>query len=333
MNGPFIIAELSANHLGDIGRAYRLIDAAAEAGADAIKLQTWTPGTMCLSDTFEVSGETWGGMNLSKLYEEAETPWAWHLPLFEYAKRKGMIGFSSVFDLGALHFLERINCPIYKISSFELVDLPLISAVAKTGKPMIISTGMATFDEIATAWANAKTAGCNDITLLKCTSTYPADASEANLGAIRTMKSAFGCSIGVSDHTLGLAVPISATVLGAEVIEKHLALSRADGGPDATFSLEPHEFKQMVIECRNAVLATQSNHIGPARADCRELRRSTYIAKDIKAGETITAEHLTTARPALGMAPDAGLRMIGRTMARDAARGTPLTEHIIMERT
>ena len=329
MNRPFIIAEMSANHLGDVGRAYRIIEAAAEAGADAIKLQTWTPGTMCLDPTYRVQGGTWDGERLADLYAKAETPWAWHLPLFEHAQRLGLAAFSSVFDLKALEFLQGIDCPIYKISSFELVDLPLIEAVARTGKPMIISTGMATFHEIGKAWATATGAGCQDITLLKCTSAYPAGASDANLGAIYTLGDAFPrASIGVSDHTLGLAVPIAATALGAEVIEKHLTLSRADGGPDASFSLEPHEFKQMVTECRNAARAVQGQYVGPSPGESTALRRSLYIAKDIQAGETITAEHLTTARPALGMTPSRMASLIGKTMRVDATRGMPATESL-----
>lgn len=331
----FIIAEVSANHLGRQARAYDLINAAADAGANAVKFQCWTPGTMCIDCDYVVQGGPWAGRTMNDLYEEAWTPWEWFEGLYDYAHSKGLLPFASVFDHQALAFLERINNPIYKISSFELTDIPLIQAVAKTGKPMIISTGMGTFDEIATAWAHAGTAGCKDITLLKCTSAYPATYEQANLGAIQIMRAAFEgrrTKIGVSDHTMGEAVPIAATALGATVIEKHITISREDGGPDATFSMEPHEFKAMVQGVRNAALAVQGAHIGPAMGERIDLRRSVYVAKDIQPGETITEEHLTTARPGDGMSPGRLHKVLGKAMRVQAHRGMAFHESMAIDK-
>lgn len=332
---PFIIAEMSANHLGKPDRAHELVDAAADAGADAIKFQCWTQGTMCLND-HTVNGGPWDGQKLASLYEQAWTPWGWFDELYDHAKTKGLVPFASVFDHHALAYLESIGNALYKISSFELTDIPLIQAVAQTGKPMIISTGMGTFDEIAAAWANAGASGCKDITVLKCTSAYPATFEQANLGAIGILRGAFEgrrTQIGVSDHTLGSVVPIAAMALGATVIEKHLTLRRADGGPDATFSMEPHEFAAMVQDVRSVAEAVRWSHIGPTPGERTDLRRSVYVAKDIRPGEVITEEHLTTARPAEGMSPGRLHKVLGKTMRVTATRGMAFHESMACDKT
>lgn len=325
MNKPFIIAEMSANHLGSIDRARDIVMAAAAAGADAVKLQTWAPGMMCVRD-YTIKTGPWAGMKLADLYAEAETPWEWHEELFELARQHGMIGFSSVFDLGALDFLESIGCPMYKISSFEMADTPLIQAVAQTGKPMIISTGMASFDEIATAWAWAGSSGCKDITLLKCTSAYPASPAASNLRQMLKMRSAFGSDrtrIGLSDHTQGIGVAVAAVAMGATVIEKHLTLSRADGGPDAGFSLEPNEFAQMVRECNSAYEAAYLEEDQPQHTD---LRRSVYLARDVEPGQPIMPEDMVTARPNMGMPPGRMHWAIGKQHIQGGKAGQPLLE-------
>ena len=290
---------------------------------------------MCIDCDYVVQGGTWDGRSLADLYAEAWTPWDWHKILYEHAAKRDIMAFSSVFDLQALDFLESIGCPIYKISSFELVDIPLIEAVARTGNPMIMSTGMASFEEIAAAWAHAGTNGCKDITLMQCTSAYPADHSQANLQALRVLQDAFGSNrtkIGVSDHTLGMAVPVAATALGAAVIEKHLTLSRQDGGPDAEFSMEPAEFAQMVKVCRNAYRAITGSHIGPVAGERTDLRRSVYVAKDIRKGEIITEEHLTTARPGDGMSPGRLHKVLGKTMRVQATRGMAFHESMAVDK-
>lgn len=326
----FIVAELSCNHEGRFNRAMQLIDAAAQSGADAIKLQTWTPGKMASKHTIE-SGP-WAGRNLQSLYDEAQTPWGWHKPLFDYAKKRGMIGFSTPFDLGALEFLESINCPMYKIASFEIVDLELIKACAKTGKPLIISTGMATQEEIIAAVDVVMTiAGMGaDLTLLKCTSAYPAPFEDCNLKTMEAM-SKYAAKVGLSDHTKGIAVPIAATVMGADVIEKHLTLSRKEG-LDAEFSLEPSEFKQMVTECRNAEKSIGVVHYGPTRSEGPSfaLRRSLHFSKDIHTGEVLTADHVTTARPGTGEHPAMLFTLIGRTMLETAEAGTPIKKEMLV---
>lgn len=335
MREPFIIAEMSANHLGSLDRAHKIVESAAAAGADAIKLQTWTPGTMCVDKTYEINHGPWAGSRLADLYDQAFTPWEWHQELYEHANNLGMIAFSSVFDLLALQFLESIECPIYKISSFEITDIPLIQSVARTGKPMIISTGMATFTEIAQAWSEAWRSGCRDITILKCTSAYPANCEDANLDSIRILRAAIETDrtkIGVSDHTMGLAVPIAATALGATVIEKHLTLLRSDGGPDSKFSLEPDEFRQMAIECRNTARAIRGQKFGPGPEEHHDLRRSTYIARDMIQGEVITEAHLTTARPALGMPPAKIPDCIGKMINRNVLAGTPMHQSMAVDK-
>lgn len=321
-----IVAELSANHQGSFARAIELIDAAAEAGADAIKLQTWTPETMAFAGNKIESG-AWAGQDMQALYAEAHTPWEWVKPLFDHAKKRGMIAFSTPFDLGALEFLESINCPIYKISSFEIVDLDLIRACAKTGKRLIISTGMASRLEILLAVKAAE--GAASITILKCTSAYPAKPESCNLSTLEDLKRICP-SVGISDHTQGIAIPVAATVIGIDVIEKHLTLSRKEG-LDAQFSLEPQEFKQMVTECHNAVKAIGTVQYGPTPDELPSygLRRSLYLKKDISQGERITKDHVCTARPGLGAQPKLLPLLLNRTMLKAATVGTPLTEDML----
>lgn len=322
MNSPYIVAEISCNHLGSLGRAMELIDSAAYAHADAVKFQCWKDGMMCLGD-YTIKGTAWSGGRMRDLYRDAWTPWDWFPKLFEYAKRVGIECFASVFDHESLAFLESLNCPRYKIASFEIVDLPLIEAVAKTGKPIVISTGMASEDEIRDAVQASWGDGGTHRTLLKCTSAYPATAASANL---LTMEDLAGwLDYGLSDHTLGLAVPVAATALGATMIEKHLTLRRADGGPDAAFSSEPHEFKAMVAACREAALAIGMVHYGPTDAETPSLqfRRSLYWAKKLREGTLVFAEDLRTARPALGAPPSDLSKFIGRRVTRDVEFGEP----------
>lgn len=330
MNKPFIIAEMSSNHLGDFERAKAIVHAAAEAEASAVKLQTWTPGTMCIDDTVVECG-TWKGRKLADLYEEAFTPWEWHEPIFDLCQQLGMIGFSTPFDINAADFLEGIGCPIYKIASFELVDIPLIKHVAGFGKPMIMSMGMAKSCEILRAFNSAYGHGCNDITLLKCTSDYPAKASDANLASLELLKEDYGykINVGISDHTQGIGVAIAAIALGATVIEKHLTLSHADGGLDASFSMELHEFAQLVTECNRAAQAIGEAKFGCSKSESTELRRSLYIIKDAKAGDKITLENVSTARPAKGLEPCKLNEILGKRFAKDAKRGMPLVESLI----
>lgn len=320
---PYIVAEVSCNHLGSLGRAFELIDYAAYAGADAVKFQCWKDGTMVLGD-YTIDGTVWAGERMRDLYRDAYTPWEWFPKLFDYAKRVGIECFASVFDHESLAFLESLGCPRYKIASFEIVDLPLIAAVAKTGKPIIISTGMAGMDAIHAAVDAADDA---EVTLLKCTSAYPAGAADSNLATMRDMIGYARTKAGLSDHTLGLAVPVAATALGATMIEKHLTLRRADGGPDAAFSSEPHEFKAMVDACREAAQAIGEVRYGPTDAELPSLqfRRSLYWAKDIEPGEMITREHLRTARPALGLPPKAMYELIGTTAKYGAKKHTPVS--------
>jgi pseudaminic acid synthase len=319
---PFIVAEMSANHLGSFRRALDIIDAAAEAGADAVKFQTWTPGTMCVSDYALESGP-WKGRWLRDLYEEAHTPWAWHADLFAWTRAKGLIPFSAAFDMASVDFLETLGVDRHKVASFELVDLPLIRHMASKGKPMILSTGMASVPEIEAALFAA--APCKT-TLLKCTSAYPAESGDANLA---TYARGVAPSVwGLSDHTMGIGVAVAAVALGATYIEKHLTLSRADGGPDAGFSAEPHEFKQMVTECRRAAQAIGVPSYGPGPNESTALRRSLWVIKDTKAGEMLNLNiNVATARPALGLPPSTNLA--GNRASRDLKAGTPLTQECI----
>ena len=321
-----IVAEVSCNHLGHFARAVELIDAAKFAGADAVKFQTWTPDTMAFEGNRIESG-SWIGRDMQELYAEAHTPWDWHKPLFEHARKLGLVPFSTPFDLQALEFLEMLDCPIYKISSFEIVDLDLIRACAKTGKRLIISTGMASRMEVLLAVKAAE--GAVSTTLLKCTSAYPARPEDCNLSTLEDLKRICP-SVGISDHTQGIAVPVAATMMGIDVIEKHLTLSRKEG-LDAQFSLEPHEFKQMVDACRLAKQAIGTVHYGPTPEELPSyrLRRSLYIKKDLDQGHRITREDIITARPGLGANPCMLPLLLNRTMLYPAKAGTPLTEDML----
>lgn len=296
-----IIAEMSANHNGSLARALAIVDAAAEAGATGVKIQTWSPGTMCLDPAYTLTSGAWAGRSLSDLYREAWLPWDWHKAIFDRCAMRGIECFSAPFDQDSVDFLEELGCPRFKIASFELVDLELIRYVASKGKPMILSTGMASVMEIAAAKEAAKAAPW--VTILKCTSAYPADASEANLACVSYGNSiSTDCDFGISDHTPGIGVAVAAAALGATMIEKHLTLSRADGGLDAGFSMEPAEFAQMVTECRRAAAAIGTVKYGCGPNESIDLRRSLYYKRDLALGQPIMPGDICTARPALGLA-------------------------------
>ena len=338
-NSTYIVAELSANHNQDFNQAVELIKAAKEAGADAIKLQTYTPDTItidCDNEYFRIGkGTIWEGKTLYELYKEAYTPWEWQPELKKIANDLGMELFSTPFDRTAVDFLEKMDVPCYKIASFELVDIPLIQYVAQTGKPIIMSTGMATLGEIEEAVQAAREAGCKEIALLKCTSAYPAPPDEINLRTIPHMAEAFGCPVGLSDHTLGIAVPVAAVVLGACIVEKHFTLSRDIPGPDSAFSLEPHEFKEMVEAVRTAekALGKVSYEVTEHEKPSRIFRRSLFVVKDMKAGETFTEENIRSIRPGYGLAPKYLKDILGASAARDLKEGTPLYWSHIMQTT
>ena len=326
---PYIIAELSANHNGDLGRALEIVRAAKEAGADAVKLQTYTPDTLTIDhdgEDFTIESGLWQGRTLYDLYREAHMPWDWHAPLFDEARRLGIAMFSSPFDESAIEYLEDLECPAYKIASFELVDIALIRKAASTGKPLIMSTGMANKDEIAEALDAARGAGAREIVLLHCISGYPTPYSDANLQTIVDMRQSFDTQIGLSDHTHGTAVSVAATALGASVIEKHFTLRRADGGPDSAFSLEPDELRTLVETCRTAheALGTVSYAIKSSEKDNVVFRRSLYFVEDVPAGTVIDARHIRTIRPGYGLAPKHWGDVIGKTLTRGVARGTPV---------
>lgn len=333
-HAPYVIAELSGNHNGDLQRALALVDAAAEAGADAIKLQTYTADTITLDSDlpdFVISKGPWAGRRMHALYEEAHTPWAWHEALFARARARGLAAFSTPFDATAVEFLRRLNPPAWKIASFELVDLPLIERVARAGGPMIMSTGMATLAETEAAVSAARGAGCRDLMLLYCVSGYPTPEGEANLLTLPHLAATFGLPVGLSDHTMGVAVPVAAVTLGAVAIEKHLTLARADGGPDAGFSLEPAEFAQMVREVRAAAaaLGRVTYELKPSEAPSRPFRRSLYAVAHIAEGEVLTEANVRSIRPAHGLAPRHLPAILGRRATRAIARGTPLSWALI----
>ena len=326
----YVIAEISANHQQDFAKAVQLVEAAKAAGADAVKLQTYTADTITIaSDRSEFSigtGTIWEGRTLHDLYQEAYTPWEWQPKLKTLAEGLGLDCFSSPFDATAVEFLEKMRVPAWKIASFELVDLPLIRLVARTGKPVIISTGMASVAEIAQAVDTARAAGCTQLALLKCTSSYPARFDEMNLRTIPDLVARFAVPVGLSDHSPGSAVPVAAVALGACIIEKHIILSRADGGPDAPFSLEPAEFQRLVEDVRAAeqALGRVSYEVSETEAASRVFRRSLFAVKDIAAGEEFTAQNVASIRPAHGLPPKVLDQVLGRHAAVAVERGTPL---------
>jgi pseudaminic acid synthase len=334
---PYVVAEMSGNHNGDIGRAYALLEAAKASGADAVKLQTYTADTITIDHDgpdFVISGGLWNGRTLYDLYREAHTPWEWHKPLFERARALGLTIFSSPFDATAVDLLESLGAPAYKIASFELVDLPLVRRVAATGKPLIMSTGMAHLGEIQDAVAAAREAGCGQLILLHCVSGYPTQPEESNLRTIPHLAEAFGVAAGLSDHTLGVAVSVASVALGACFIEKHFTLKRADGGPDAAFSLEPDELKALVDGVRTAwaALGRVSYDLKPSERGNTHFRRSLYVVADMAAGEVFSAENLRSIRPGFGLEPCHLPDIIGRPSARALSRGTPLGWDMVRRR-
>lgn len=325
----FIIAELSANHNGSLETAIETIRAAKRTGADAIKLQTYTADTLTLDsekEDFIIKGTIWEGKKLYDLYQEAYTPWEWHAELFKVAKDEGLICFSSPFDKTAVDFLETLNTPIYKIASFEITDIPLIEYTASKGKPMIMSTGIATYEDIKLAVDTCRSVGNNDITLLKCTSSYPAPIEEGNLVMMQQFAKDFEVKVGLSDHTMGITVPIVATALGATVIEKHFILDRSIGGPDAAFSLNENEFTEMVTAVRQAekALGRVSYELTEKQINGKQFARSLYVAEDIKKGEVFTEKNIRSVRPGYGMHPKFLKEMIGSKADRDFKMGERL---------
>ena len=330
----YVIAEMSANHSHDYQHAVRIVEAAAAAGADAIKLQTYTADTLtiaCANEYFRIKGTMWNGRTLHDLYQEAFTPWEWHAPLKQVAERLGLDFFSTPFDASAVDFLEQLGVPAYKVASFELVDVPLLRRLAARGKPIIASTGMATLDEIGEAVRTIRESGGRELALLKCTSGYPAAPEEMNLRTIPDLAARFQVPVGLSDHTLGLAVPVAAASLGACIIEKHLTLSRADGGPDAAFSLEPAEFTAMVDAVRTAERALGEVHYGvsPDEEKSRVFRRSLFVVEDVRAGEPFTPANVRSIRPGHGLHPRHLDEVLQRRAARDIGKGTPLAWSLV----
>ncbi|OQA34679.1 MAG: Pseudaminic acid synthase [Betaproteobacteria bacterium ADurb.Bin341] len=334
---PFVIAEMSGNHNQSLDRALAIVDAAAKSGAQALKIQTYTAETMTLDiegGEFAISdqGSLWKGSSLFKLYDEAHTPWEWHAPIFERARQQGMIPFSTPFDETAVDFLESLDVPCYKIASFENADLPLIRKVAATGKPMIISTGMATIAELDETVRAAREAGCRDLVLLKCTSTYPATPENTNILTIPHLRELFGTEVGLSDHTMGIGVSVASVALGATVIEKHFTLSRADGGVDSAFSMEPAEMAALAVETERAWQALGKIQYGVSSAqEAKSLayRRSLYVVRDLAAGETLDAESVRAIRPGLGLSPKYFDIILGKKVKTAVKRGTPLSWDVL----
>lgn len=326
---PYVVAEMSGNHNGDIGRAFAILEAAKDAGADAVKMQTYTADTITIDHDgpgFTIEGGLWHGRTLYELYEEAHTPWDWHEPLFQKARDLGITLFSAPFDPSAVDFLESLEAPAYKIASFEAIDLPLIAKTAATGKPLIISTGMADLEEIEDAVGAARAAGATDMLVLHCVSGYPTPASDCNLATIPDLASRLGVLTGLSDHTLGVAVPIAAIAQGAVMIEKHVTLRRADGGPDAAFSLEPEELKTLVDGVRTAWEAFGQPHYDRKESEKGNVifRRSLYVVEDIAEGEPLTETNIRSIRPGHGLAPKHLPEVLGQTARRALKRGEPL---------
>ena len=328
---PFIIAEMSGNHNQSLERALEIVEAAAKAGAHALKLQTYTPDTMTLdidAREFHISdpNSLWKGTSLYKLYGEAYTPWEWHKPIFDRALELGIVAFSTPFDDTAVDFLESLNVPCYKIASFENTDLQLIRRVAATGKPLIVSTGMATVAELDETVRAAREAGCIDLVLLKCTSTYPADATNTNMLTIPHLRELFCCEVGLSDHTMGIGVSVGSVALGATVIEKHFTLDRADGGVDSAFSMEPGEMAQLVQETGRVWQAMGKVQYGPTDAEKESLqfRRTLYVVQDLKAGDVLTKDNVRAIRPGLGLPTKYLEQVLGKSVKLDVSRGTAL---------
>lgn len=333
---PFVVAEMSGNHNQSLERALQLVDAAADAGVDALKIQTYTADTMTINlreREFFIDDpkSLWRGESLYELYEKAHTPWEWHQPIFARCQERGLLFFSAPFDLTAVDFLESLNVPLYKVASFENVDLPLIRKIAQTRKPMIISTGMATLSEISEAVQAARSVGEAGLILLKCTSAYPADPNSSHLSTISHMREAFQCLVGLSDHTEGIGAAIASVAYGAVVIEKHFTLSRKDGGIDSAFSLEPDEMKQLVQETKRAWRAMGKVFYGPTEAEISSLRfrRSLYIVKDIKKGERLTKDNLRPIRPGFGLPPKYYEELLGKKINNDVNRGTPMSWRLL----
>jgi pseudaminic acid synthase len=333
---PLLIAEMSGNHNQSLERALEIVEAAAKTGAHALKIQTYTPDTMTLDldeREFHISDpkSLWAGTSLYKLYGQAFTPWEWHEAIFKRAKELGIIAFSTPFDATSVDFLESLDVPCYKIASFENTDLPLIRKVAATGKPMIISTGMASIAELDDTVRAARQAGCQDLVLLKCTSTYPATADNTNILTIPHMRELFGCEVGLSDHTMGVGVSVASVALGATVIEKHFTLNRADGGVDSSFSMEPAEMTQLVVETERAWQSLGQVSYGATAAEAKSLmfRRSLYIVKDMQAGEKLTADNVRAIRPGLGLPTKYLEQVLGKNLAKAVAKGTALRWDLI----
>ncbi|MEW6622416.1 MAG: pseudaminic acid synthase [Bacillota bacterium] len=333
---PFIIAEMSGNHNQSLDRALQIVEAAGKAGVHALKLQTYTADTMTLDideeDFYIRQPESlWHGYSLYNLYNEAYTPWEWHKPIFDRCKELGLIAFSTPFDENAVDFLEELNVPCYKIASFENTDLPLIQKVAKTGKPVIISTGMATIAELGETVCTAREGGCKDLILLKCTSTYPASPENSNIMSIPHMQQSFQCQVGISDHTLGIGVAVASVPLGATVIEKHFTLSRAHGGVDSAFSLEPEEMRLLVDETQRAWLALGKISYGPTEDEKNSVnqRRSLYIVEDLQEGDVLTKKNLRAIRPGKGLAPKYYDVLIGKKVKQNIRKGTPVNWDLI----
>jgi pseudaminic acid synthase len=333
---PYVIAEMSGNHNQSLERALEIVDAAAKTGADAIKIQTYTADTMTLDSyapgfVIEDPKSPWNGRQLYELYAEAHTPWEWHAPIMRRAQEHGMHCFSTPFDDTAVDYLESLAVPAYKIASFENTDIPLIQRVAATGKPIIISTGMATVAELDVTVRAAREAGCRELVLLKCTSTYPATPENTNVRTIPHLRKLFGCEVGLSDHTMGIGASVASVTLGATVVEKHFTLSRADGGVDSTFSLEPHEMRALVVECERAWQSLGEVAYGPTAAEKASLafRRSIYISEDMESGETFTRKNLRCVRPGFGLAPKHYVQLLGRQVNQNVKKGTPMTWELL----
>lgn len=330
----FIIAEMSANHLQDYDRAVAIIHAAKEAGADAIKLQTYTPDTITVdapNDCFSIHGSIWDGMTLYNLYQEAYTPWEWHADLMKEAEKVGLVCFSSPFDFTAVDFMEELKMPAYKVASYEINDIPLIRKIAKLNKPIIFSTGIAELEDLDLALSVCREEGNEDIMLLKCVSSYPTPYELINLNVIPTLAEKYGCTMGLSDHSMGSAVAVASVVLGARIIEKHLTLSRADGGPDGAFSMEPQEFKQMCNDIRivEKALGSSEYQLTPEQVAEHKESRSLFVVNDMKAGEIFTADNCRSIRPGIGLHTKHYEEILGKVATCDIVKGTPLSWELV----